>query len=528
LKHQLQLGDSLAAPAGGGWTIVPRLDFQEMFTDNALQVNSPRQWDLATYLSPGIHVAGNTPRLQLTFDYAPALSIYARTTSLNALTQQMNGIGLVTVVPDLAYIDLRALAGVHNLYGGIGGLGTLGATGQGVGTMQATVPALAGSSTNLSRNDYVQTNSFGISPYLLSELGDWGNAKLGYSLNVAASDQLTGFAATPFLSGNGPNASTLISNEEVAHYGTGDWLNPVQNNFDIDLMQNRTTTGANYGNNAGDTFAPTGTFSSQRNYITDKVSWQINRVVQLFASAGHEYVVYNTTGGLNVNDFTWSGGTTLTPDPDTFLTLSYGHLNGYNSLSVDGRYAITGRTTVTVSYASTTGTQLENLQNQLNLATATSNGTLVNGANGGQLFGVTNALPVQNGVFRYDTLTAGLQTTLDRDMFGVNLLDTKQTRQGAGSTASNGTVASISGTWQHALRPDLSLSAAVSYSRQNGISGLGGPGNSNSEAVSAGLQYQISDTLSANLRYSFFARQASTTAYTFYEDMLILGISKSF
>ncbi len=50
------------------------------------------------------------------------------------------------------------------------------------------------------------------------------------------------------------------------------------------------------------------------------------------------YIVYNTTGGLNVNDLTWSVGTTLTPDPDTSLTVSYGHLNGYNSLSVNGHY----------------------------------------------------------------------------------------------------------------------------------------------------------------------------------------------
>ena len=47
------------------------------------------------------------------------------------------------------------------------------------------------------------------------------------------------------------------------------------------------------------------------------------------------------------------------------------------------------------------------MQNQLNLATANSNGTLVNGQTGGQLFGTTNALAVQDGVFRTETLTLG-------------------------------------------------------------------------------------------------------------------------
>ena len=71
LQNQLQLVNGLSAPAGGGWTIVPRIDWQEMLTDNALEENSPRQADLATFMSPGISIAGDMPRVQLTFDYAP-------------------------------------------------------------------------------------------------------------------------------------------------------------------------------------------------------------------------------------------------------------------------------------------------------------------------------------------------------------------------------------------------------------------------------------------------------------------------
>jgi uncharacterized protein (PEP-CTERM system associated) len=523
LRHQMQLSNGLLPPAGGGWTIVPRINFQEMLTDNALQANSPRQWDLISYFSPGIHIAGDMPRLQLNFDYAPALSMYARTSSLNALTQQMNGIGLVTAVPDLAFIDVRAVAGVQNIYGGIGGLGTVG--GAGAGSMQASVPGLAAAATSLNRDQEVQTNSFGISPYLLRQFGDWGTGKLGYSFNVSESDRLTGFAASPFLTGSGPDAQTLVSNEQIAHFATGDFLEPLANSFDVDLMQNQTTSGAASGITPGTNVS----YTSERDFISDKLTWQINRAIAVFGSGGHENIVYNVPGGQKVNDLTWSLGTTLTPDPDTFLTLSYGHLNGYNSLSANGRYAMTGRTTLTVSYGSTTGTQLENLQSQLNLASANGNGSLVNGQTGGQLFGSVNALPVQDGVFRYDTLAAGVQTVLDRDTFAVNLWDTKQTTTGAATSgSSSGTTLSVSGNWQHELQADLKLSAALSYAVQNGISGLSGPGNSTSEAASAGLQYQISDTLSSSLRYSFFARQATTTAYTFYENMLILGITKSF
>jgi uncharacterized protein (PEP-CTERM system associated) len=528
LKHQMQLANGLLPPPGGGWTIVPRVNFQEMFTDNALQEHEPRQWDLISALSPGIHVAGDMPRLQLNFDYAPTLTMYARTTSLNSLTQQLNGVGLVTVVPDLAFIDVRALAGVQNIYGGIGGLGTIGGYGAGAGSAQASVPSLAAASTGLNRDQEVQTNSFGVSPYLLRQFGDWGTGKLGYSVNVTESDRLTGFAASPFISGSGTNNQTLVSNEEIAHFATGDFLEPLENSFDIDLTQSQTSSGGNYAAGTTDAMGTSTSYSSERNFVTDKITWQINRAVAVFGSGGHEFIVYNTTGGERIDDMTWSLGTTLTPDPDTSLTASYGHLNGYNSLTLNGRYAVTGRSTLTVSYGSTTGTQLENLQNQLNLATTNANGTLVNGQNGGQLYGAANAQPLQNGVYRFDTLTMGLQTVLDRDTFGINLLDTRQTRTGAGtSTSTNGTTASVNGTWQHQLRADLTLSAALSYAIQNGTTG-GGPGNNTSTAASVGLQYQISDTLSASLRYSFFQRQATATTYSFYQDMLIAGITKSF
>ena len=54
------------------------------------------------------------------------------------------------------------------------------------------------------------------------------------------------------------------------------------------------------------------------------------------------------------------------------------------------------------------------------------------------------------------------------------------------------------------------------------------PGNSTSIAASLAWQYQISDTVSASLRYSFFERQSAATRFNFYQNMLILGISKTF
>ena len=96
-------------------------------------------------------------------------------------------------MPDLVFVDVRAVAGVTSQYGGLGGLGTLGAPAGAAATAQTAIPSLAGNAQGLNRDNEVQTTSFGISPYLLRQFGDWGTGKLGYSLNVTQIRRVDGF-----------------------------------------------------------------------------------------------------------------------------------------------------------------------------------------------------------------------------------------------------------------------------------------------------------------------------------------------
>lgn len=530
LQHQLRLVNGFGAPVGGGWTFVPRIDWQEELTDNALEAHNPRQADLISFFTPGISIAGDMPRVQATFDFAPTLAIYARTSDLNALTEQMNGLASVTLVPDLAYVDVRALAGVQSQYGGIGGLGSVGAPANTALAGQTT--GLAANGQTLNRNNEVQTTSFGISPYLLQRFGDWGTGKVGYSWGVTKSNSLSGFASLPFSTGAGTNAQTLHTNEEIANFTTGQVLQFFQDSFDVDLQQTQSTAGAGVINlQTGVPLQSTQNSSSTRATITDRITYQVTRGISVFALGGHEDIVYSGIGAQSIHDLIWSLGTTWVPNPDSSLTISYGHQNGFNSLTVNGFYALTARTTLTASYGSTLGTQLEFIQNQLNLEGAGANGTLVNAQTGanGSLFGATNALGVQDGVFRTTTLTVGSTTTLDRDIISINLLLATQTASGA--TAASGTSKTFNGTWVHQMRPDMTVSAAVSYAIQdetNGFVSIANPGNNTSIVASLAWQWQISDTVTTSVRYSFFERTSPVTTYDIYENMLIVGLSKHF
>ncbi|OIQ69981.1 hypothetical protein GALL_484110 [mine drainage metagenome] len=120
LQHQLQIANGLGGADAQAWTFTPRIDFQQMLTDNVLQQNSPRLWDTASFFAPGFSLLGNTPRAVVNFTVTPTLSMYARETSLNSLSQQLSGTATLTAVPEMLFVDLRAVAGVTNIYGGVG------------------------------------------------------------------------------------------------------------------------------------------------------------------------------------------------------------------------------------------------------------------------------------------------------------------------------------------------------------------------------------------------------------------------
>lgn len=527
LQHQLQIVNGLGGAGGAqAWTFVPRFDFQQMLTDNVLQQNSPRVWDSVSYFAPGFSLLGNTPRAAVNFTFAPTLSIYARESSLNALTEQLNGTASIVAVPDLLFVDIRAVAGVVNTYGGVGGAGGIGAT-QGA-TPQGTIPSLAGNTQGLNRNNESQFASFGVSPYIMRKFGDAGTLRVGDSVNVTRSDTLSGFASSPLPIG-GINGQTMISNEQNAHFVTGDILEFFQNAVDADILRSQTTSEA--GSIAAVTGQPiTAPVQSSMSIVTysDTITYFATRAISLFASGGHEDIVY---GGLNtapIHDLTWSLGATITPNADSQLTVSYGHQNGFNSVSANGHYSLSARTTFNASYGSTLGTQLQNLQNQLGLASSTGNGSLVNGQTGGRLFNGLNALPVQEGLFRTDTFDFGVQTAQDRDIFTFDFSVSKQTTQGIGPTTTS-QADTFTTTWVHQIRPDMTLNAALAYSIQS-QTGIVGPnlGDGTSIASNLAWQWQLSDTVATSLRYSFLERQSKVALFNMYQNMIILGLSKTF
>ena len=424
LRNQLRLTGANVPKSISGWSILPRLTVQEEFTDNALVAQSPRRADAITIVAPGVTVLADTYRLQLNVDYEPTLSIYANDGPLNALTQHLNALGSVTVVPDLAYVDVRAVSGVQSLLGSLAGTSNVGTSSLDSSNASALITGGSPGAGSLNRRNEIQTTSFGISPYLLHKFNDTGTAKLGVSLDVSSYSPVSGFVSSPIPTSTS-NGQQLLTTEEFAQFTSGERFGKFQDILTADVTQGTSHL-------AGTNTVPGGDTTSVRETINNQVSYALNRSVTILASIGQQHVGYSGSGqgGLpRVDGLTWDVGVTLTPGPDSFITVRYGHLNGTNHISGDARLAFGGHSLVTIDYSNTIGTQLESLQSQLNAAGSATQGqlNLISALTGGPALTVQNAQPVADGVFRTSTLTMSYQSVWPRDTYQATLLWSVQT-----------------------------------------------------------------------------------------------------
>ena len=508
LQHQMGLlagfGD-----AGFGWTILPRISLQEVLNDNVLEVHSPRRWDLISVLSPGVAIQGNTSRVQLRLDYAPTLDLYARTHGQSGIGQQLNSAGTVVLLPEHLFVDVRGVVGVQAANGAIGGYGGLGQGNFG-GIGGATQPDTLG----LSRQNRAQTSSFSVSPYALQRFGNFGTGKVGISLNAASSSLVRGFAPLPFE--QGPNSQRQTSVEETLQFQTGPQFVRFRDTVAADnrQTQSRGTGGGNSFNRS----------------ISDRLDYAISRTISVYGSLGWEDIHYGGANRFDTRGVTWAIGTTLTPNEDSQISLGYGHQAGIGSVQIDARYALSARTVLTASYSTGVGTQLDQLGNQLDLATVGNNGDLLNGQTGGPLFVGNNALGITPGVYRTTRALLSAHTVLARDAFTLTLSSTQSEQVGATNAATNtvrgakNAVQAVQVVWDHTLNEDLSATASASYSIGSPQAGF----YARSLALGLSLQYRVSETVSSFVRYSFFDRQANVTALSLYQNLVILGVTKQF
>ena len=515
LQHQLQLQSGFGAAAGPGWTFVPQLALNELFTDNILNTETNRRWDLLTLLTPGILINGDVPNAQVRLNYGPQFRLAARTPEVNDVTQQLLGTGQFTIIPDEFFVDARAVAGSSPVGSGFGALGL------GVTTPTLGPPSLSGLGTAaLAKQNQVQTSSASIAPYWLHRFGDIGIAKVGYQFNETSFSQSSSFLPLFFSHGN--SSAYNSTNEAIAQFQTGDRLTPIQDLATLDGV-----VGNGTGVNAG----------SHQYVALNRLGYSIDRSLTGFGEIGYEDLRFGGVPVTTIADAVWGLGGIWQPNADSRITAEYGHRYGARNVAVDASYALTARTRISARYQTGLQSDLQTIQSQLDLVSLDATGQAVDSQTGAPLFIGTGGLGFQNGLFRTRTMTATSTTVLDRDQVSVSFVWSRNTTVAtvppdqrnlfgipAPPVGSNGEAETVYMTWIHQLSEVLLLSSGAAYS----TSRVSPSGAQQSVAASVGMQYEFGETVTGTARYTYLNRISDTPGQSFYQNVFLVGLSKSF
>ena len=120
--------------------------------------------------------------------------------------------------------------------------------------------------------------------------------------------------------------------------------------------------------------------------ISNQLGYAVNRDWEVYGQLGYEKLNFGGVPPTRVDDMTWGFGVVWTPNPDSQITLGYGHVNGVSGVQLSAYYALTARTRITASYTTGLQTNLGQIQGQLDLQALNQNGQAVDALTGAPLF----------------------------------------------------------------------------------------------------------------------------------------------
>ena len=508
-QYQTNLEPAIGALPSVGWTFVPRISAYEEYNDNIFESQNDRRYDFITLLAPGFALTGDTPRVTLRLNYNPIFRYYARTHSQDSVGQQAFGVASATVIPDEFYVDAHVFADEVPTNGGFGtlnfGVPSVGSTG--LGTFGG------GAGATLSRNNLTQTESAGIFPYLVHRFGDAGTGRAGIDLTQTYTSSSNNSATL-----NGPAGPSQHSEtgEAIAQFQTGEDLGRF---VDIATIDAAVSSGNGVDSNA------------TRAIADNRLGYAFSQAILVYGDLGVETLQYpNAAPPVYITDGVWGIGTALRPNVDSQITMEYGHFSGTTSFRALARYSVTPRTVLTASYTAGVISDLQGIQTQLASISVNQQGNPINLNTGAPASIINYINGVNNGVNNTRTLTFTALTLLDRDTISFDLqrsvLSPLASARGVTPNVPDTTL-SASASERHEISERLNVTGSI----EGGTRTLQTVPTAESEQYYGGsvsLQYLFSDKLTGYAQYSYFNRQSQVAGVPFYNNIVLVGVTRTF
>jgi uncharacterized protein (PEP-CTERM system associated) len=508
---------SLNFALADGWTFSPRISGQELATDNVLLTPTNRRSDFETTLSPGFSITEDSERFQGNLDYSPSLYYYALTPAQNAIGHNLYANGTVTLVPDLAFFDVRGFAALQPSAPGL--TGTAIATGTPLPTtgtpITTTVPILGPTLTNLSTgvpaSQLSQDLSFSASPYLARRFGDFGAGELRYTFSNTQINSPTSAVVAPL--GFSTQSSSDRTNEATASFNTGERFGPYEGRLLLDAAQ---STGTGVLNQA-----------SSRVATLDSAYAVTPRIAALWA-IGYEKIQFSGVPPTRIDDLVWGIGTRLKPSPDATITLRYGHANGITSPYLQILYYVTARTSLSVSYSESLSTLSQYIASNLAVSDLDQDHQLIDTRTLLPLSIVNSALGIQNGLFRNKQFDGALRTQWDRDNLSLLISASKDAIVAQNTPGSGISQESLGANfnWSHDLTPNSATSVGIGYVRFR----FAAPANVEEDLLttSAQITYSLNASLTGSAGYSFLDRFSANPQLRLSANVVFVSLRKAF
>ena len=459
------------------WTVMPSIGVQLMGTDNVFQSVTDRRSDLITTISPALMAAADTARFKGVMSYAPNIQLYANTSGQNRVDHQFNGQGLLVVVPELVFFDVRGSSSIQSLTSGF-----------------------APESTALtSRGNTIQTTSLQASPYIIHRFGDMVTVQAGYGYQYV--DQATG-------GGNNQPAGSTINGVPTfigQHFQAHEFYAVARTGPELGRL-------AFEGRLINTEYIGTGVLDgAYRRSASVETRYAIIRGVSALVEGGYEQQRYAGTPGVRIDGPIWAVGARIDFSAESFLIAKYGRRDGFDSATVRASLALGGRTSLSANYEERLSTSAQRAGDLLSTTTLDELGNPIDLATG--LPAVrpfsSSFLGVQSSLMRMRIGSAAIVQRWPRDTIALGLTYQEQTpisvAPGTVGFQQRGTSGSI--TWAHELTERTFATAYVQYGTFDGGQGDG-------DVVSASLTFshQLQPRLYGSLQLATYSRRNGQTS----------------
>ena len=380
-----------------------------------------------------------------------------------------------------------------------------------------TEPAAAAQAT--------QSVDLAVTPYAVHRFSTFGSGEVGGTLERTTEDSVNGNASglavpapgigspaiSPFTNPGNQDATTVGGH---AAFQTGEEFGRYNA---LALLQGEHTSG-------------TGVLASaSRDTGTLDNGYAITRNITALLRVGYEYITYAGTNPLRISDEIWDVGVRLSPAPDTTVEIRYGHHDGFDAATLDAAIQSSTRTRVFLRYSEGLTTQDQELQNGLATSDLDALGDPVDHSTGAPLVLADNFFGAQDNLYRTQLASATGVLTEDRDIFTASLqYENNRLVSSSGLPFALGNNSGVYGNlgWSHALSPTLSLSANAQYGvrRSDGLLAT----VDHVTYLSASLAKTLSDTLTAQLSYSYNNDRSQQPGSNYSSNIVLLTVSKSF